>query len=171
MERRGKVFALMVDRSPRSADSPVDRLSVVREWLWRHSSQPNGDPWDGDPEHLDCAAQTLLDELARQLLGTDSPTSAAGQDTALVRDHRDVDPSAPALVPQPRLPGAGEEAVAGAQRTGVGSGYRAVAARAVALLTSGAMAGVELGFRGWGRVRRVGGRWGCGLEGAEAAVA
>jgi hypothetical protein len=51
------------------------------------------------------------------------------------------------------------------------SGYRPVTARAVALLTSGAMAGTELGFRGWGRVRRVGGRWGFGPEAAEAAMA
>ena len=39
---------------------PDDLLTAVREWLWRHSSQPNGDPWDGDPEHLDRAAQRLL---------------------------------------------------------------------------------------------------------------
>jgi hypothetical protein len=47
------------------ADSPTDRLSVIREWLWRHSSQPNGDPWDSDPEHLDRAAQHLLNDLLR----------------------------------------------------------------------------------------------------------
>ena len=69
----------MVDLSRRSAESPVDRLSVVREWLWRHSSQPHGDPWDGDPEHLNCPAQTLLNDLAEQLIGTDPPNSAATQ--------------------------------------------------------------------------------------------
>lgn len=106
MERCGKVFASMVHLSPRSADSPVDHLGVVREWLWQHSSQPNGDPWDGDPEHLDWAARTLLEDLAQQLIDTDPSTSAARQDTELVRDYRDVDPSAPAFVPQRRLPGA-----------------------------------------------------------------
>jgi len=53
-----------------AAESPVDRLSAVREWLWRHSSQPNGDPWDGDPEHLDWTAQNLLDDLAHWLIST-----------------------------------------------------------------------------------------------------
>src|SRR3954452_6158127 len=66
---RRKVFASMADSTPRPADVPVDRLSVVREWFWRHSSQPNGDPWDGDPEHLDRAAQHLLDELVLAHLG------------------------------------------------------------------------------------------------------
>ena len=46
-----------------AAEAPVDRLSAVREWIWRHSSQPNGDPWDSDPEHLDWAAQNLLNDL------------------------------------------------------------------------------------------------------------
>jgi len=55
----------MTDPDPRVARFPVDQLSTIREWLWRHSSQPNGDPWDCDPEHLDRAAQNLLDELAR----------------------------------------------------------------------------------------------------------
>jgi hypothetical protein len=55
----------MTDPDPRMARFPVDQLSAVREWLWRHSSQPNGDPWDCDPEHLDRAARNLLDELAR----------------------------------------------------------------------------------------------------------
>jgi hypothetical protein len=49
---------------------PVDLLTAVRGWLWRHSSQPNGDPWDGDPEHLDRAAQNLLSDLAQVLPGT-----------------------------------------------------------------------------------------------------
>ena len=68
----------MVDSTPRPADVPVDRLSVVREWLWRHSSQPNGDPWDGDPEHLDWAAQHLLNDLTQQLLAIDSPAPPSG---------------------------------------------------------------------------------------------
>src|SRR5688500_14277468 len=58
----------MADSTPRPADFRVDRLSVVRAWLWRHSSQPNGDPWDGDPEHLDWAAQHLLGIALAQLL-------------------------------------------------------------------------------------------------------
>jgi hypothetical protein len=49
---------------------PVDLLTAVRGWLWRHSSQPNGDPWDGDPEHLDRTAQNLLSDLAPVLPGT-----------------------------------------------------------------------------------------------------
>jgi hypothetical protein len=72
-ERRGKVFASMADFTPRPADFRVDRLSVVRAWLWRHSSQPNGDPWDGDPEHLDWAAQHLLNDLTQQLLASTHP--------------------------------------------------------------------------------------------------
>jgi hypothetical protein len=55
----------MDDRDPSPAEPVVDQLSAVREWIWRHSSQPNGDPWDGDPEHLDAAAQTLRSDLAR----------------------------------------------------------------------------------------------------------
>ena len=97
MERRGKVFASMVDLSPPSADSPVDRLSVVREWLWRHSSQPNGDPWDGDPEHLDWAAQTLLDDFAQHLIGGDLSIRAAEQDIGLAWDRRDLASPAPVL--------------------------------------------------------------------------
>ncbi len=50
---------------------PLSLLPAVREWLWRHSSQPNGDPWDGDPEHLDRAAQRLLSDLAQWLNGSD----------------------------------------------------------------------------------------------------
>src|SRR5919112_5305543 len=161
----------MVHLSRRSADSPFDRLAVVREWLWRHSSQPNGDPWDGDPEHLDCAAQTLLNDLAQQLIGTDPPTSAAAPHPGRAWGSPRVPSSASALVPQLRLPGPARRPSKALGQAGVCSGYRPVTARAVALFTSGAMAGVELGFRGWGRVRRVGGRWGFGLGGAEAAVA
>ena len=123
----------MVDLSRRSAGSPVDRLAVVREWLWRHSSQPNGDPWDGDPEHLDCAAQTLLNDLAQQLIGTDPPTSAAAQLPRRAWGSPRVHPSASALVPQLRLPGASKAAVEGARADRVCSGHRPVTARAVAL--------------------------------------
>jgi hypothetical protein len=80
----------MADSTPRPADFRVDHLSVVRAWLWRHSSQPNGDPWDGDPEHLDWAAQHLLDELAQQLIGGDRSIRAAVQDPGCTRDYRDV---------------------------------------------------------------------------------
>ena len=86
------MFALMADSTPCPADFRVDRLSVVRAWLWRHSSQPNGDPWDSDPEHLDWAAQRLLDELAQRL-----PAGAAEQDLGCTRDRRDVASPAAAL--------------------------------------------------------------------------
>jgi hypothetical protein len=59
------------DLDTHSTGPPVDLLPAVREWLWRHSSQPNGDPWDGDPEHLDRAAQRLLSDLAQWLNGSD----------------------------------------------------------------------------------------------------
>src|SRR3954452_1289121 len=96
-ERRGQVRASMADSTPRPADFRVDHLSVVRAWLWRHSSQPNGDPWDGDPEHLDWAARRLLDELAERLPATGSPASAAEQDLGCTRDRRDVASPAAAL--------------------------------------------------------------------------
>ncbi len=54
----------------------VDQLTAVREWIWRHSSQPNGDPWDSDPEHLDRATQNLLGDLAPLLTST-SPQPAS----------------------------------------------------------------------------------------------
>lgn len=94
----------MVDSTSRPADFPVDRLSVVREWLWRHSSQPNGDPWDGDPEHLDWAAQHLLDELAQQLIGGAPSIRAAEQDPGRTRDYRDVASPAADLWPSHRHP-------------------------------------------------------------------
>jgi hypothetical protein len=78
MQCREKVFTSMVASTSRLADFPVDRLRVVRERLWRHSSQPNGDPWDGDPEHLDWAAQHLLNDLTQQLLAIDSPAPLSG---------------------------------------------------------------------------------------------
>jgi hypothetical protein len=80
----------MGDPDTHPTNPPVTLLAAVREWLWRHSSQPNGDPWDGDPEHLDRAAQRLLSDLAQWLLATGSPTSAAEQDPERTRDHRDV---------------------------------------------------------------------------------
>jgi hypothetical protein len=87
----------MADPTPRPADVPVDRLSVVREWLWRHSSQPNGDPWDGDPEHLDWAAQHLLDDLLPRLLGADPSIRADDQDAGLGWKRRNATASASAL--------------------------------------------------------------------------
>ena len=67
----------MDDPDARPPHRPVDRLTAIREWIWRHSSQPNGDPWDGDPEHLDRAAQHLLNDLAQALNSTTpQPTSA-----------------------------------------------------------------------------------------------
>ena len=67
----------MDDPDARPPRRPVDRLTAIREWLWRHSSQPNGDPWDGDPEHLDRAAHNLLSDLAQALNSTTpQPVSA-----------------------------------------------------------------------------------------------
>lgn len=63
----------MTNPDAQSISSLVDHLTAVREWLWRHSSQPNGDPWDSDPEHLDRAAHSLLRELARRLIPDSSP--------------------------------------------------------------------------------------------------
>ena len=39
-------------------------LHAAREWIWRHSSQPDGDRWTDNPGHLDWAAQNLLVDLA-----------------------------------------------------------------------------------------------------------
>ena len=72
---------------------PVDLLTAVRGWLWRHSSQPNGDPWDGDPEHLDRAAQRLLSDLARWLDGSN------GQPTT---SYTSAKPGRPAPMATPR---------------------------------------------------------------------
>ncbi len=84
----------MGDLDTHSTGPPVDLLPAVREWLWRHSSQPNGDPWDGDPEHLDRAAQRLLSDLAQWLLAAGSSTIAstiaAEQDPGHTRDRRDA---------------------------------------------------------------------------------
>jgi len=87
----------MADSTPRPADVPVDRLSVAREWLWRHSSQPNGDPWDGDPEHLDWAAQHLLNDLLHRLIGADPSIRAADRVAGLGWNRRNATASAPAL--------------------------------------------------------------------------
>ena len=51
---------------------PADLLTTAREWIWRHSSQPNGDPWDSDPDHLDLAARNLLKDLSQWLIDTDT---------------------------------------------------------------------------------------------------
>jgi hypothetical protein len=79
----------MVYRHSHSAEVPGDRLVAVREWLWRHSSQPNGDPWDSDPEHLDQAARNLLADLADWLIPTEPAVRAP-------RTHL--------RIPVPRLP-------------------------------------------------------------------
>jgi hypothetical protein len=76
MARREEVCVSMEDAHARPARFSVDRLTAVREWIWRHSSQPNGDPWDSDPEHLDRAAQNLLGDLA-QLLTSSNPQPAS----------------------------------------------------------------------------------------------
>src|SRR3954452_23987316 len=78
LQRCGKVLAAMAHPDPPPAEFPVDPLSIVRAWLWRHSSQPNGDPWDGDPEHLDWAARNLLEDLIQSLLDTSPSTGATG---------------------------------------------------------------------------------------------
>ena len=64
MARREEVYVSMGDAHAHPPRFSVDRLTAVWEWIWRHSSQPNGDPWDSDPEHLDRAAQNLLGDLA-----------------------------------------------------------------------------------------------------------
>jgi hypothetical protein len=78
LQRCGKVLAAMANTDPPPAEFPADPLTAVRAWLWRHSSQPNGDPWDGDPEHLDWAARNLLDDLIQSFLDTSPSTSATG---------------------------------------------------------------------------------------------
>jgi hypothetical protein len=80
----------MGDTDTGSADSPVDRLSAIREWLWRHSSQPNGDPWDSDPEHLDRTAENLLNDFVRWFVGTDVSTGGTRPHTGGARNRRDV---------------------------------------------------------------------------------
>jgi hypothetical protein len=77
MARREEVYVSMGDAHARPPRCPVDRLTAVREWIWRHSSQPNGDPWDSDPEHLDWAAQNLLSDLAQLLTSTNPQPASA----------------------------------------------------------------------------------------------
>lgn len=45
-------------------DHPPELLHAAREWIWRHSSQPDGDRWTDDPKYLDWAAANLLVDLA-----------------------------------------------------------------------------------------------------------
>ena len=54
--------------SDSSTQPPGDPLEAARQWLWQHSSQPNGEPWDHDPECLDRAARELLTSLAARLV-------------------------------------------------------------------------------------------------------
>jgi hypothetical protein len=77
MARREEVCVSMGDAHACPPRCPVDRLTAVREWIWRHSSQPNGDPWDSDPEHLDWAAQNLLSDLAQLLTSTNPQPASA----------------------------------------------------------------------------------------------
>jgi hypothetical protein len=77
MARREEVCVSMGDAHARPPRFPVDRRTAVREWIWRHSSQPNGDPWDSDPEHLDRAAQNLLSDLAQLLTSTNPQPASA----------------------------------------------------------------------------------------------
>lgn len=64
---RGRVDIRMTD-SDRSTPPPGNPLGAARQWLWRHSSQPNGEPWDRNPERLDRAARELLTSLAARLV-------------------------------------------------------------------------------------------------------
>jgi transposase len=77
MACREEVCVSMEDAHARPPRFSVDRLTAVREWIWRHSSQPNGDPWNSDPEHLDRAAQNLLGDLAQALNSTTPQPASA----------------------------------------------------------------------------------------------
>ncbi len=107
----------MGDPDTHPTRSSVSLLTAVREWLWRHSSQPNGDPWDGDPEHLDRAAQRLLSELAQWLLATGSPTDSTEQDPERTWDHRDVASPTAALSASHRHPERGRRSSTGPSHT------------------------------------------------------
>ncbi len=61
----------MGDSQVYPSEPPADLLTTAREWIWRHSSQPNGDPWDSDPDHLDLAARNLLKDLSQWLIDTE----------------------------------------------------------------------------------------------------
>jgi hypothetical protein len=114
----------MTSHGMNPAGSPNDRLPVIREWLWRHSSQPNGDPWDSDPEHLNHTAQTLLHDLARWFPSTDRSPRASAPDTGPTQDRRQAHPPAPTLpasptaLPVPRPTSGGRRAPEPARRTG-----------------------------------------------------
>ena len=77
MARREEVCVSMEDAHAHPPRFSVDQLTAVREWIWRHSSQPNGDPWDSDPEHLDRAAQNLLSDLAQRFTSTNPQPASA----------------------------------------------------------------------------------------------
>lgn len=38
-------------------------VTAARAWLWAHTAQPNGHPWDANPEHLEQAAADLAAAL------------------------------------------------------------------------------------------------------------
>src|SRR4051794_10563124 len=159
-----KVVVSMVDSIPRLTDSPVDRLGAVREWLWRHSSQPNGDPWDGDPEHLDWAAQNLLNDLAQQLIGSSGPTSSP----APRRRTPNVPGIAATLIPSlpPRSPARPLGGVRRPSKTladKVGKGCRSVATKQWLFSRPGRCPGLSWAFAG-DRVRQASERWPFGLK-------
>lgn len=58
-------------------------FGAARGWIFRHSSQPDGDRWRDDPKHLDWAAENLLCDLEPWLIKDSDPEPApsAGQDT------------------------------------------------------------------------------------------
>jgi len=60
----------MGDSHIHSSEGPVDLLTTAREWLWRHSSQPNGDPWDGARSIW--IGQRLLSNLVQWLSSLDT---------------------------------------------------------------------------------------------------
>lgn len=61
-------------------------LEAARGWIWRHSSQPDGDRWRDNPDHLDWAAQNLLIDLAPWLAHTDEPQLATCSDRHRIGD-------------------------------------------------------------------------------------
>ena len=70
-------MTIPVTRPPAADPSPARVLAAVRnvldtnhtpiralrDWLWQHTAQPNGDPWSADPEALATAARDLADFL------------------------------------------------------------------------------------------------------------
>lgn len=44
---------------PAQRTAAPDTVATARAWLWAHTAQPNGDPWDACPDLLDQAATAL----------------------------------------------------------------------------------------------------------------